>query len=62
MIGVSWSPKQHFYSLSSFCDLAILEFKNVTNNDDEVDFGGFPQVQMDGGVALLPNKEIPFRK
>ncbi len=41
------NTKQHFYSLSSFCDLAILEFKNVTNNDDEVDFGGFPQVQME---------------
>ena len=36
------NTKQHFYSLSSFCDLAILEFKNVTNNDDEVDFGGIP--------------------
>ena len=36
------NTKQHFYSLSSFCDLAILEFKNVTNNDDEVDFWGIP--------------------
>ena len=35
------NTKQHFYSLSSFCDLAILEFKNVTNNDDEVDFWGY---------------------
>ena len=47
------TPKQHFYSLSSFCDLAILEFKNVTNNDDEGDLGGFPQVQQHPNKALL---------
>ena len=51
------NTKQHFYSLSSFCDLAILpfrlQFKNVTNNDDEGDLGGFPQVQQHPNKALL---------
>ena len=50
------NTKQHFYSLSSFCDLAILEFKNVTNNDDEGKFGGIPQVQTGPNTE---NKMLP---
>ena len=55
------NTKQHFYSLSSFCDLAILEFKNVTNNDDEVDFWGYsPKFKSSDSAQCCPCQKRCF--